>query len=87
MALLGVLLMEFGDFAMLRRMLRGIKARAESLATSPARCRARRSAILPVDGGIADVSSLVCEYRSPVSCPSGRGKERAGTGAVPLFDH
>jgi hypothetical protein len=31
MALLGVLLMEFGDFAMLRRMLRGIKARAESL--------------------------------------------------------
>jgi hypothetical protein len=31
-ALLGVLLMEFGDFAMLRRMLRGIKTRAESLA-------------------------------------------------------
>jgi hypothetical protein len=31
-ALLGVLLMEFGDFAMCRRMLRGIKARAESLA-------------------------------------------------------
>ncbi|MDQ1620201.1 MAG: hypothetical protein QOE19_2770 [Actinomycetota bacterium] len=30
-ALLGVLLMEFGDFAMLRRMLRGIKKRAESL--------------------------------------------------------
>jgi hypothetical protein len=30
-ALLGVLLMEFADFAMLRRMLRGIKARAESL--------------------------------------------------------
>ena len=25
-----VLLMEFGDFAMLRRMLRGIKARADS---------------------------------------------------------
>jgi hypothetical protein len=36
MALLGVLLMEFGDFAMLRRMLRGIKARAESLAQEPA---------------------------------------------------
>jgi len=31
-ALLSVLLMEFGDFAILRRMLRGIKARAESLA-------------------------------------------------------
>jgi hypothetical protein len=30
-ALLGVLLMELGDFAMLRRMLRGIKARAEAL--------------------------------------------------------
>lgn len=30
-AALGVVLMEFGDFAMLRRMLRGIKARAESL--------------------------------------------------------
>jgi hypothetical protein len=30
-ALLGVVLMEFGDFAMLRRMLRGIKTRAESL--------------------------------------------------------
>jgi hypothetical protein len=29
MAVLGVLLMEFGDFAMIRRMLRGIKARAE----------------------------------------------------------
>jgi hypothetical protein len=31
LALLGVVLMEFGDFAMLRRMLRGIKTRAESL--------------------------------------------------------
>ena len=31
-ALFGVVLMELGDFAMLRRMLRGIKARAESLA-------------------------------------------------------
>jgi hypothetical protein len=30
-ALLGMLLMEFGDFAMLRRMLRGIKTRAEAL--------------------------------------------------------
>jgi hypothetical protein len=36
MALLSVLLMEFGDFAMLRRMLRGIKARAESLVQDPA---------------------------------------------------
>jgi hypothetical protein len=35
MALLGLLLMEFGDFAMLRRMLRGIKQRAESLPRSP----------------------------------------------------
>jgi hypothetical protein len=31
-ASLGVVLMEFGDFAMNRRMMRGIKARAESLA-------------------------------------------------------
>jgi hypothetical protein len=31
-AFFGVVLMEFGDFAMLRRMLRGIKARAESRA-------------------------------------------------------
>ncbi len=31
MALLGVLLMEFGDFAMMRRMLHGIKRRAETL--------------------------------------------------------
>lgn len=30
-ASLGVVLMEFGDFAMNRRMMRGIKARAESL--------------------------------------------------------
>jgi hypothetical protein len=30
-AALGVVLMEFGDFAMLRRMLQGIKTRAESL--------------------------------------------------------
>jgi hypothetical protein len=32
MAVLGVLLMEFGDFAMCRRMLRGIKTRSEALA-------------------------------------------------------
>jgi hypothetical protein len=31
-ALLGLVLMEFGDFAMQRRMLRGIKTRAEALA-------------------------------------------------------
>jgi hypothetical protein len=30
-ALFGVLLMEFGDFAMMRRMLLGIRARAERL--------------------------------------------------------
>jgi hypothetical protein len=30
-ASLGVVLMEFGDFAMNRRMMRGIKSRAESL--------------------------------------------------------
>jgi hypothetical protein len=30
-ALLGWMLLEFGDFAMMRRMLRGIKERAESL--------------------------------------------------------
>jgi hypothetical protein len=29
-AILGILMMEFGDFAMLRRMLRGLKARAEA---------------------------------------------------------
>lgn len=34
-AVLAVLLMELGDFAMLRRMLRGIKARAESLQVDP----------------------------------------------------
>lgn len=37
MALLGVLLMEFGDSAMLRKMLRGIKARAESLVQDASR--------------------------------------------------
>jgi hypothetical protein len=37
MALLGVLLMEFGDFAMLRKMLRGINARAESLVQDASR--------------------------------------------------
>lgn len=31
MAVLGVILMEFGDFAMMRRMLHGIKSRAESV--------------------------------------------------------
>jgi hypothetical protein len=35
-ALLGVLLMEFGDFAMMRRMLLGIKERAEALAAPTA---------------------------------------------------
>lgn len=33
-AMLGVVLMEFGDFAMQRRMLRGIKARAEAMVGS-----------------------------------------------------
>ena len=37
MAFVGMLLMEFGDFAMLRRMLRGIKARAEALAREDSR--------------------------------------------------
>lgn len=36
-ALLGMLLMEFGDFAMIRRMLRGIKKRAESEPFAPGR--------------------------------------------------
>ena len=33
-AILGLLLMEFGDYAMIRRMLRGIKSRAESFQVS-----------------------------------------------------
>ena len=36
-ALFGMLLLEFGDFAMLRRMLRGIKVRAEALAREGSR--------------------------------------------------
>jgi hypothetical protein len=43
-AILGMLLMEFGDFAMQRRMLRGIKLRAESFA-APASPRQVRSPI------------------------------------------
>ena len=39
-ATLGMVLMEFGDFAMQRRMLRGIKARAESLGVSSSSPRA-----------------------------------------------
>ena len=39
-AVLGVVLMEFGDFAMLRRMLRGIKVRAESGRLAHRRLRA-----------------------------------------------
>ena len=35
-AVLGVVLMEFGDFAMMRRMLRGIKSRAETTSDHPA---------------------------------------------------
>ena len=35
MALFGCVLMEFGDFAMLRAMLRGIKQRAEALDRTP----------------------------------------------------
>jgi hypothetical protein len=41
-AILGVVLLEFGDFAMMRRMLRGIKTRAESI--DPNR------STLPIDG-------------------------------------
>jgi hypothetical protein len=32
-ALLGVVLMEVGDFAMMRRMLRGIRRRAQAMST------------------------------------------------------
>jgi hypothetical protein len=35
LAALGVLLMEFGDFAMMRRMLLGVKDRAETLHHGP----------------------------------------------------
>jgi hypothetical protein len=44
MAVLGVVLMEFGDFAMMRRMLRGIKSRAESIGedSPPAAARVGR---------------------------------------------
>jgi hypothetical protein len=42
-ALFGVLLMELGDFAMLRRMLRGIKARAEALEPAPTAQRGQGS--------------------------------------------
>jgi hypothetical protein len=42
-ASIGVVLMEFGDFAMNRRMMRGIKARAESLAGERERAMTARS--------------------------------------------
>jgi hypothetical protein len=42
-ASLAVVLMEFGDFAMNRRMMRGIKARAESLAGEKERASTVRS--------------------------------------------
>lgn len=35
MAVLGVVLMEFGDFAMMRRMLRRLKSRAEASGDGP----------------------------------------------------
>jgi hypothetical protein len=38
-AAFGVLLMEFGDFAMQRRMLRGIKARAEARGDGGRSCK------------------------------------------------
>ncbi|MCW2573341.1 MAG: hypothetical protein JWO88_3399 [Frankiales bacterium] len=44
-ALFGVVLMELGDFAMLRRMLRGIKARAEALESARTAPPGRASAI------------------------------------------
>ena len=37
--ILGVVLMEFGGFAMMRRMLRGIKTRAESISDNHAPSR------------------------------------------------
>jgi hypothetical protein len=42
MAILSVVLMEFGDFAMLRRMLRGIKERAETFTSETEPSDARR---------------------------------------------
>ena len=47
------LLMEFGDFAMLRRMLRGIKARAESRRKVSGGCDDRSSALSPSQGSSA----------------------------------
>jgi hypothetical protein len=52
-AALGVVLMEFGDFAMLRRMLRGIKARAECLAHEASQC-----ADGPAEGGGEQIEML-----------------------------
>ena len=43
MAIMGIVLMEFGDFAMMRRMLRGIRTRAETIGDDRAPA--------PVDGG------------------------------------
>jgi hypothetical protein len=50
-AVLGVVLMEFGDFAMLRRMLRGIKARAEALELARTAPREQTSGLRHAAGG------------------------------------
>ncbi len=72
-AILGVVLMEFGDFAMMRRMLRGIKARAESVSDDcwgccrrlcPCAPRRRCQRLSPVLDRHRAVRAVWCRRRS-----------------------
>ena len=56
MAFFGLVLMEFGDFAMLRKMLRGIKQRSEAATTGPTVVANRADA--PTAGGLRPREAL-----------------------------
>lgn len=83
-AALGVLLMELGDFAMMRRMLRGIKMRAESLASRVSEHSDGMSASLwrPWTRAWLGVLAWAFRQRRPASNIRARARGAAGRAAV-----
>ena len=69
-ALLGVVLMEFGDFAMMRRMLLGIRERAEEH-VSRHQHRAQRATTHVTDGGPEELSPTLGSRPRAAEVPSG----------------
>jgi hypothetical protein len=73
LATFNLILMEFGDFAMERRMLKGIKARAESVTRHQRASSRNRSGLVP---------AVIGDLRAVPSFPACRAAGHTATGAV-----